>query len=184
VKTSLTRRTVDYVLGKNIGARTIRYVIVGGLTALVKLGLLVRRAVEFVLGKNIGAETIRYVIVGGLTTLVNLGLFELLYSVIGIDVTVSNVTSVALAIVFAYVANKHFVFRRHSDSRQALVLEFFKFASTRTLTSMTLEVGGVLLFHNIMGFDARLCKISAQVLVIISNYIVAKLVVFRSTDGE
>jgi len=149
----------------------------------VKTGLL-RKIIEYVLGKKIGAETIRYVVIGGLTTLVNLGLFELMYTVLGIEVTVSNVTSVAIAILFAYVANKHVVFRRHSSSLNELVLEFFKFVASRILTSMTFEVGGVLLFHNILGFDARLCKITAQVLVIITNYIMVKLVVFRNSDEE
>jgi len=149
----------------------------------VKTGLL-HKAIEYVLGKKVGAETIRYVIVGGLTTLLNLGLYNLMYTVMGIDVTVSNVTSVAVAILFAYVANKHVVFKRHSGSLNELVLEFFKFVASRGLTSLTFEVGGVFLFHNIMGFDAVLCKIAAQVVVIIMNYVISKLVVFRSSDEE
>jgi len=144
---------------------------------------LARRIIEYVFGEGAAAETIRYVFVGGLTTLVNYGLFELLYSIIGIDVTVSNVTSIVVAILFAYIANKQIVFRRHSGSMRELTLEFFKFIASRLFT-MALEIGGLYLFHNILGYDAHLCKVAAQVLVIISNYVIVKLIVFRSEDRE
>jgi len=119
-----------------------------------------------------------------LATLINYGLFELLRGVFGINVTVSNLISIPVAMVFAYVANKLFVFRRHSDSMSALAAEFGKFIGSRLFT-MALEIGGVWLLHDILGFDARLGKIASQVLVIISNYFISKTIVFRNdSQGE
>ena len=143
----------------------------------------VRKLFEYFLGNGSGAEKIRYIIIGALTTLVNYGLFELFYTISGVDVTVSNVTSIAVAILFAYVANKQIVFRRHCDSPGELAQEFFKFIGTR-LFSMALEVGGVFLFHNTLGYNARLCKLASLVLVIIFNYVTMKLIVFRGGDEE
>ena len=131
--------------------------------------------------KGVGAESIRYIVAGVLTTLVNYGLFELLNSIIGIDVTISNVTSISVSILFAYVVNKLIVFRWHSNSLSALALEFLKFIGSRLFT-MALEIGIVLLFHNFLGYSARLCKAAALVLVIISNYFLSKLLVFSSSD--
>ena len=144
---------------------------------------LVRKLVESVFGKGLGAESIRYLVVGVLTTLVNFSLFELMMSVFRINVTVSNVISIAVSILFAYVANKLFVFRRRSDSLSGLALEFCKFVGSRLFT-MALEIGTVYLFYNILSQDARLGKITAQVLVIITNYFISKAIVFRSVTKD
>ena len=141
----------------------------------------IRRIIKYVLGKDIGSETIRYIFVGGLTTLVNYGLFELMHAVIKIDVNVSNVISISVSVLFAYVANKLIVFRRHSDSLPALMIEFCKFVGSRLFT-MALEIGAVYLFFNILGMDARIGKIVSQVIVIIVNYIISKAIVFRNSE--
>jgi len=140
----------------------------------------IQRVIKYVFGKELGGETIRYVVVGAMTTLVNFGVFELLYEVIGISVTVSNVTSIAVSIIFAYVANKLVVFRRHSSSFAALAVEFCKFVGSRLFT-MALEVGAVELFYTVLEQDARLGKIAAQILVVIANYLISKLIVFRKS---
>jgi len=140
----------------------------------------IERIIKFVSGKGIGAESIRYLVVGALTTFVNFGIFELLHSVLGVPVTISNITSISISIIFAYVANKLVVFRRRSDSVASLVLEFCKFVGSRLFT-MALEVGAVFLFHDILAYDARLGKIAAQVLVIITNYFISKVIVFRGS---
>ena len=141
------------------------------------------RIIDYFRGKGVGAETIRYIIVGVLTTLLSYGIFELMWGHLGIDETVSNVTSIAVAIVFAYIMNKLVVFRRHSDSMTALAIEFGKFVGSRLLT-MGIEVGGVALFHSILGYNARLSKIGSQVVVIVTNYVLSKLIVFRGDSGS
>jgi putative flippase GtrA len=144
---------------------------------------LVGRIIEYVRGKSGGAETVRYIIAGALTTLVNFALFELLHSVLHISVTISNVTAISVSILFAYIVNKLMVFRRHSASLLSLVFEFFRFVGSRLFT-MALEVGIVLLFHNVLNYNARLCKVAALVLVIIANYFLSRLLVFQSSDDS
>ena len=139
---------------------------------------LIQKIVKYVFGKDLGAETIRYVVVGALTTLVNFCMFALLYQILGVGVTVSNVTSIFVSIIFAYVTNKLVVFMRRSNSLAALSLEFCKFVGSRLFT-MALEVGAVELFYTVLEQDARLGKIAAQILVIIANYLISKLIVFR-----
>ena len=142
-----------------------------------------RKIIDYVFGKGLGGETVRYIIVGGLTTLVNYGLFELLWGVIGIDDTISNVTSIFSSIIFAYVANKLVVFRWHCNSKVELVLEFIKFVFSRLFT-MAIEVGAVYLFATILGFNTRLVKIASMVVVIILNYVISKVIVFRRGTKE
>lgn len=139
----------------------------------------IQKIIKYVFGKDLGGETIRYLIVGALTTFVNFGLFELLHNVAGLGVTFSNVTSIAVSIIFAYIANKLVVFRRRSDSLSDLAQEFCKFVGSRLFT-MALEIGAVALFYNVLGADARIGKIASQILVIIANYFISKLIVFRN----
>ena len=145
------------------------------------MGKKTKRLIDYIRNKELGAESIRYIIVGVTTTLLNYGLFELMQTVIGISVTVSNVTSICVAIVFSYVANKLYVFKRHSDSQATLALEFIKFVGSRLIT-MAIEVGIVELFDKVLGYDARIGKVVALVLVIIVNYILSKMIVFKKLD--
>ena len=142
---------------------------------------LIKKLIEFVFGKSLGAESVRYLIIGGMTTLVNVALFELLFGIIGIDVRISNIVSIVAAVLFAYVTNKLVVFRSRSDSLASLIIEFLKFVGSRLFT-MALEFGAVELFHNVLEYDARLVKYTTLVLVIILNYLISKLIVFRKRD--
>jgi len=137
-----------------------------------------RKLAKFLFGKDLGSETIRYLAAGAFTTVVNFGVFTLMYYVVKLSVTVSNVISISVAIVFAYAANKLVVFRKRSGSFAELALEFGKFVGSRLFT-MALEVGAVELFYGALGLDARLGKISAQAIVVVVNYLISKLIVFR-----
>ena len=140
--------------------------------------LVLRKIHEYVRRAGAAGESIRYIIAGVLTTLVNFGLFALLTRVAGIPVTISNIMSISAAILFAYIVNKLFVFRRRRDSVAALVVEFFKFIGAR-LFSMALEVGAVPLFVHVFGQADLLGKGAAQALVLITNFFISKLIVFR-----
>ena len=136
------------------------------------------KIIGFLKGRGIGGEAVRYIVIGVMTTLVNFSLFALMTKALKIDVTISNVTSVSVSILFAYITNKLIVFRRRSSSRAELMKEFFKFVGSRLFT-MALEIGSVLLFVNVFGQDELVGKVEAQVLVIIANYIISKVFVFR-----
>ena len=145
------------------------------------MAALFRRVKKYVFGEKLGGETIRYVIAGALSTMINFGLFELLYNVVGVGLTDSNLASISVSILFAYILNKLIVFRKPSESVTALMLEFCKFVGSRLFT-MVLEVGFVELSFNVFGMDARLGKLSAMALVIIVNYLFSKLVVFKKAQ--
>lgn len=123
-------------------------------------------------------EVLRYIIVGGCTTLVNLVVFTMMCKIMLIDVTISNFVSVIISILFAYVTNKIFVFRSKCSNLHELVSEAMKFIGARLLT-MVIEVGGVFLLVNIIGQDELIGKLETQVIVLVSNYIISKFLVFK-----
>ena len=96
----------------------------------------------------------------------------------GLNVTISNFLSVILSILFAYITNKLFVFRSHCKTFGELFFEFVKFVGARGIT-MIIEVGGVFLLINILGIHEFISKLFTQVIVIIGNYFISKLIVFK-----
>lgn len=124
-------------------------------------------------------ETLRYLAVGGCTTLVNMAAFYLFCDVFGIDVTLGNVMSIVLAILFAYVANKMFVFSSKTVGARETFFEFCRFVGGR-MSTMAIEVGGVFLIYNVMGYPKMAAKLATQVLVIVGNYFISKFLVFRN----
>ena len=103
-------------------------------------------------------EAIRYLAVGGCTTLIDYGVFYLMTVYLKQDVTFSNIVSVAVAILFAYVANKVVVFRSKTARFRQFLLESARFLGAR-LATMALEVGAVYLFVNVLGQNEQLGKV-------------------------
>lgn len=131
----------------------------------------------------IKTEAFKYLVVGGLTTLVNVLSYALLYSVLKIDVTISNIISVALAILFAYIANKIIVFKSKTNHIKDTIYEMAKFCGAR-LSTMIIEVGGVFLLYNILNIHPMISKIATQVIVVIVNYFISKFFVFKNEEEK
>jgi putative flippase GtrA len=138
-----------------------------------------KEKVRALLSGGLGGEAFRYIIVGGLTTLINFGVFALMTKILDIGVTVSNVTSISISILFAYITNKLIVFRRRCDTWAELALECVKFIGSRLVT-MAVEVGCVMLFVDVFGQDELIGKAEAVVIVVILNYVISKLIVFAT----
>ena len=140
---------------------------------------IIKRVIGRISGKGVGEETVRYLITGALTTIVNFCLFALMTKLLGMGITVSNVIAISAAILFAYVVNKLFVFNKRCESKIALAVEFTKFVGSRLFT-MALEIGTVALFVYIFRQDELIGKAVSQVLVVIANYFISKLFVFKN----
>ena len=126
---------------------------------------------------------IRYLFFGGCTTLVNLGLFAVLKGPLGIDYRISNFFSVAVAICFAFVVNKFFVFQSRTSSVSETFKEFYRFVLDRLVT-MAVEVGGVPFCVEILHQPEMIAKLETQVIVTVVNYFISKFLVFKSTGGK
>lgn len=124
------------------------------------------------------SEGMRYLFIGGCTTVVNLVVYAVLCRVVHLSVNISNIISIIVAILFAYVTNKLIVFRSHCGSFSELVQECARFIGAR-LATMAIEVGGVFLLYEILHQNEMVAKLATQVLVIIGNYFISRFIVFR-----
>ena len=135
-------------------------------------------------------SVILYIVFGGLTTVVDWSISFLLYYLWGdaIEATPvllhgANVIAWVAAVAFAYVTNRIWVFESKRHGLVPILCEIAAFAGGRVLTLLLQEViMGV--FCTWLGFNEYLFKIIAAVVVVILNYFISKLLVFRKTKRE
>ena len=120
-------------------------------------------------------EVLLYIFFGGCTTLVSVGSFVLFH--MAVNELVANILSWILAVGFAYLTNRKWVFcsrARGADQWKELI----SFYSGRLLT-LGLEEVLLLVFVTWLAWNATAVKLGAQILVLIGNYVISKLLVFR-----
>ena len=123
-------------------------------------------------------DIITYLIFGVLTTVVNYMVYLPAYNLLGLSASVSNVLSWVVAVAFAYLTNKPFVFKSHDWSRENVIPELTKFVSCR-LASGAMETVILLVAVDMLGWNGNIWKLLTQVMVVVLNYVFSKLIVFR-----
>jgi len=137
-------------------------------------------------------ELIIYVIFGGLTTVVNLVVFTLFGMLLGDErYLITNAIAWFAAVVFAYITNKIWVFESKSWSGKVLLKEIPSFFAARVF-SFVLEEAGLFLFVDILSFNEisikilsfeiggeLIAKVILAVVVVVVNYVLSKLVIFK-----
>lgn len=135
-------------------------------------------------------EIFLYIIFGGLTTLVNFVAFWLIER-LGVNYLINNAISWIIAVSFAFVTNKLFVFESKSLAPKILFKEGIEFLGARVL-SFLIEEGGLWLFVDVLGMKtlsfnllnqtitgAFIAKIILAVIVVILNYFFSKFIIFK-----
>ena len=130
-------------------------------------------------------EVLNYLVFGGLTTLINIIVFALCFDLISMSTVLSNCIAWVVAVIFAFVTNKLWVFESKSFEIKVIIREAGGFFAARLLT-LALDTGIAYLFIDILGFHYLLIKILSNIVVIILNYIFSKLFVFikKTSDKE
>ena len=129
-------------------------------------------------------ELISYIFFGGMTTAVNFAVYSLCVGPFSIEMTLSNAIAWVVAVIFAFVTNKLFVFRSAARGASALLYEALTFLSARVvsgvlevfLPTLLVSIG---LDARVFGIDGFVAKAVVSVAVILLNYIFSKLIVFR-----
>lgn len=121
---------------------------------------------------------IAYAVFGVFTTIVNIASYSVCYNNLGLSNTFSNVIAWILAVTFAYLTNKVWVFDSKSWKWDVLKKEVMAFISCRIATGI-LDLVLMYVSVDLMDWNALLMKICSNVLVIILNYVFSKLVIFK-----
>ncbi len=130
-------------------------------------------------------EVLLYLFFGVMTTVVSFvvaGVLKALLEGAGAsDVVVVNVSTVIswiCSVIFAYVTNRIWVFESSAEGASAIIKEGGSFIGGRLFTLLVEEVV-MNVGCKLMGMNFWVTKIIANVIVIILNYVISKLIVFR-----
>ena len=124
------------------------------------------------------SDMIPYLIFGVLTTLVNIASYWLLAHPLGLPTVPSTVIAWVLAVLFAYVTNRKWVFHSEAKTRQEIIKEGVSFYLCRLGTGI-LDWAGMHLMVDVLHWNDLIVKIALNVVVIILNYVASKLIIFR-----
>ncbi len=122
-------------------------------------------------------ELISYLIVGVLTTIVSIASYYIFRLFIN-SYIVCTIISWIIAIIFAYITNRLFVFK---SKEKNIIKEFVSFIISR-LASLGIELLCMALFVDFLSIEDKVAKIIVQVFIIVLNYIFSKLFVFKRKD--
>ena len=127
--------------------------------------------------KFVNRETISYLIFGILTTIVNYAVFELC-NVLHIHYLVGTLIAWGLAVMFAYITNKLFVFESKSWKKEVIVKELSSFIACRIVSGL-FDLGFMALAVELLTMNKSIAKLVSNVFVVIANYIFSKLFIFK-----
>ena len=134
-------------------------------------------------------EIINYLIFGVLTTVVSLLtkyllLFTILDASNAFQLQIAVIISWIAACLFAYITNRMWVFESKSKN---IINEMIKFFGAR-LTTLGLEMLIMFVFVTALGLNSDMWVVVwtliSQVVIVIGNYILSKLIVFKNKEKE
>ncbi len=125
-------------------------------------------------------EIINYLIFGVLTTIVSLVVYYGLVATIldasnPFELQIANIISWIISVLFAYITNRKYVFASTNKNKLKEVSTFFSSRIVTLIIDMAIMYLGVSLLK---GSDT-IIKLISQVIVIVGNYILSKLIVFK-----
>lgn len=129
-------------------------------------------------------EQIMYLIFGVATTAVNWVVYVAMQKLFHAEMTLCNAVAWVIAVSFAFVTNKLFVFDSRSWKPSLVLREGVAFVGGRILTGILEIVAPTFLFRiglsqTVFGIEGFAAKAVTSVAVIILNYVFSKLLVFR-----
>ena len=125
-------------------------------------------------------EIISYLIIGVLTTIVSLISYYLLTITIlspnnPLELTIANIISWIISVLFAYITNRKYVFQSKDKN---ILTEASTFTLSR-VTTLIIDILLMFIFVSILHFNDKIIKLLVQLIIIILNYIFSKLLVLK-----
>ena len=123
-------------------------------------------------------DLVLYGVFGVLTTLVNIVSYWAFAHVLGLGTLVSSVLAWIASVAFAYLTNRRWVFQSEARGAAAIAKEAASFFAARLATG-ALDWAGMWLLVDVARLPDMPVKLALNVAVIVLNFVLSKLVVFR-----
>ena len=128
-------------------------------------------------------EGIDYLFWGGVAFVLSMVLFYIFANVMMIEEQIANVITWIICVIFTYVTNRTFVFKSKTTGVKAITKEFTEFTTAR-LATLVLENVVLFICIDLLLWHNMIAKLIGQFLVIVSNYILSKVWIFKKKEKK
>ena len=128
-------------------------------------------------------EGISYLFWGGVAFVLSMVLFYIFANIMMLDEQIANIITWVICVIFAYLTNRTFVFKSKTTGAKAVTKEFVDFTVAR-LATLVLENAVLFVCIDLFLWHNMLAKLLGQFLVIVSNYVLSKLWIFKKKDSN
>lgn len=132
--------------------------------------------------KLINKETCLYLVFGVLTTLVDF-LAYIGFRECSVNFMIANVLSWSIAVIFAFITNKIYVFNSKSIKLQTIKDEFLSFVGARVF-SLFFSLVFIYFMVTLLGTNDLIAKVLSSIFVIIINYVLSKFYIFNQDTSK
>lgn len=123
-------------------------------------------------------EVLMYLFFGGLAFFLNFFLFIGIDKVFGFNELINNMICWGVCVAFQFFTNRTWVFEGNVESNRKFLTQIATFFGGRVVT-LVIEEMILGIFITWLEFHSAGVKIVAQIVVIVLNYIISKLIVFK-----
>jgi len=123
-------------------------------------------------------SSLLYLFFGGLAFFMNIILYYFFSEICSVDVLMANVVSWIICATFQFITNRTWVFPMKAIGIGNFIRQMLSFYTSCLITLMLEEVI-IFVFIVQLNFNSMVVKIVGQVVVIVTNYILRKCIVFR-----
>jgi putative flippase GtrA len=113
-----------------------------------------------------------YVVVGTSSALIELVLFQVLYTIVGINYAAANITALVTSTAYNFLLNGRITFKGVTNKLWCLVKYLILFAFNTTFT--TLAIGFLLGY----GWPSLIAKLATMCCVVLWNFVLYRKVIF------
>ena len=122
-------------------------------------------------------DIIPYLFFGVCTTIINVAIYWIATHIFNMPIMIGTILAWFLAVLFAYITNRKWVFHSKTKTIQEIGKEVISFFICRILTGIV-DWTGMFLGVNIFALNDIIIKFSTNIVVIVLNYIASKLLNF------
>ena len=126
-------------------------------------------------------EMLLYLFFGGLSFIVSVATYAFFNVTCGMSAVVANIWSWIITVMFAFLTNRVWVFASPTETVMEFMKQMISFYAGRVLTLVIEEVI-LYVFIDLLGGNSIVVKIIAQIIVIVLNYVISKLLIFKKSE--
>lgn len=128
-------------------------------------------------------EAVDYLFWGGVAFVLSTVLFYLFANVMDIYEQIANILSWIICVIFTYFTNRTFVFRSKVKGLKNIFKEFKDFVTARVIT-LVMENAILFVMIDLLSINNMISKLAGQFVVIVSNYFLSKLWIFKKANKK